>query len=45
MSEVAQIEGRVRYSTFKKAIKVMLTLIDTINDLKAELNKYFEYLM
>jgi len=44
MSEVAQIEGRVRYSAFKKTIKVMITLTDTIDDLKAQLNTYFQYL-
>nr|ABN05828.1 hypothetical protein MtrDRAFT_AC148918g25v2 [Medicago truncatula] len=43
MFDVAQIEGRVRYSAFKKTIKVMLTPTDTIDDFKAQLNKYFEY--
>jgi len=43
MSEVAKIEG-VRYSSFKKTIKVMITLTDTIDDLKAQLKTYFEYL-
>jgi len=44
MSEVAKIEGRVRYSAFKKMIKVMLMPTDTLDDLKAQLNTYFEYL-
>ncbi len=44
MSEVAQIEGRVRHSSFKKTINVMITPTDTIDDLKAQLNIYFEYL-
>jgi len=44
MSKVAKIEGRVRYSSFKKTIKVMITLTDTLDDLKAQLNTYFEYL-
>jgi len=34
----------VRYSSFKKAIEVMITSTDTIDDLKAQLNTYFEYL-
>ncbi|AET01106.1 hypothetical protein MTR_8g005080 [Medicago truncatula] len=44
MSEVAQIEGRVRYSAFKKTVKVMITPTDSLDDLKAQLNTYFEYL-
>ena len=43
MYEVSQIEGRVRYFAFKKTIKVMITLTYTIDDLKAQLNTYFEY--
>jgi len=42
MFEAAKIEGRVRYSSFKKIIKVMITLTDTIDDLKAQLNTYFD---
>jgi len=44
MSEVAKIEGRVRYSTFKMTIKVMITSTDSLDDLKAQLNPYFKYL-
>jgi len=44
MSEVAKIEGRVRYSAFKKTIKVMITPTDSLDDLKAQLNTYFEHL-
>jgi hypothetical protein len=44
MFEVAKIEGRVRYSVFKKTIKVMITPTHTLDDLKAQLNTYFEYL-
>jgi len=44
MSKVAQIEIRVRYFAFKKTIKVIITLTDTVDDLKAQLSKYFEYL-
>jgi len=45
MYEVAQIEGRFRYSAFKKTIKVMLTLTDNIDDLKTQLNKYLSILV
>jgi len=38
MSEVAKIEGCVRYSAFKKMVKVMITLTDSLDDLKAQLN-------
>ncbi|AES63352.1 hypothetical protein MTR_2g007820 [Medicago truncatula] len=41
---VAQIEGRVRYSVFKKTVKVMITSTDSLDDLKAQLNTYFEHL-
>ncbi|RHN54117.1 hypothetical protein MtrunA17_Chr5g0403221 [Medicago truncatula] len=44
MSEVAQIEGRVRYSAFKKTVKVMITPTDSLENLKAQLNTYFEHL-
>jgi len=44
MSEVAKIEGRVRYSAFKKTIKVMITPTDSLDDLKTQLNTYFEHL-
>ena len=44
MSEVAKIEGRVRYSAFKKTTKVMITLTDSLDDLKAQVNTYFEHL-
>jgi len=44
MSEVAKIEGCVRYSTFKKTVKVMITPTDSLDDLKAQLNTYFEHL-
>ena len=44
MFEVAKIEGRVRYSAFKKTVKVMITLTDSLDDLKAQLNTYFENL-
>jgi len=44
MSEVAKIEGRVRYSGFKKTVKVMITPIDFLDDLKTQLNTYFEHL-
>ena len=37
----AQIEGHVAYSAFKKTIKVFLTSMDTLDDLKTQLNKYF----
>jgi len=41
--EVAKIEGRVRYSAFKKTIKVMITPTDSLDDLKAQFNTYFEH--
>ncbi|KEH39777.1 hypothetical protein MTR_1g009970 [Medicago truncatula] len=44
MYEVAKIEGRVRYSAFKKTIKVMITPTDSLDNLKAQLNTYFEHL-
>ena len=44
MSEVAKIEGHVRYSSFKKTIKVMRMPTESLDDLKAQLNTYFEYL-
>jgi len=44
MSEVAKIEGHVRYSAFKKTVKVMITPTDSRNDLKTQLNTYFEHL-
>jgi len=44
MSEVAKIESRVRYSAFKKTIKVMITPTDSLGDLKTQLNTYFEHL-
>ena len=43
MSQNAQIEGHVRYFAFKKTIKVFLTSTDTMDNLKAQLNKYFVY--
>ncbi|KEH28968.1 hypothetical protein MTR_4g019650 [Medicago truncatula] len=44
MSEVAKIKDRVRYSAFKKTIKVMITPTDSLDDLKAHINAYFEHL-
>jgi len=44
MSEVAKIEGRNRYSAFKKTIKIMITPTDSLDDLKAQLNTYFDHL-
>ena len=44
MSEVAKIEGRVRYSAFKKTTKVMITLTDSLDDLKAQVNTYFDHI-
>ena len=44
MSEVTKIEDRVRYSTFKKTIKVMITPTDSLDDLKTQLSTYFEHL-
>jgi len=44
MYEVEKIEGRVRYSAFKKTTKVMITPTDSLDDLKAQLNTYFEHL-
>jgi len=44
MSEVAKIKGRDRYPAFKKTIKVMITPTDSLGDLKARLNTYFEHL-
>jgi len=44
MSRVSKIEGRVRYSAFKKTIKVMITPTDSLDDLKAQVNTYFEHL-
>jgi len=38
------IEGRVRYSAFKKTIKVMITPTGSLDDLKAQANTYFEHL-
>jgi len=44
MYEVVKIEGRVRYSSFKKTMKVMIASTDSLDDLKAQLNNYFEQL-
>ena len=44
MSEVAKIEGRVRYAAFKKTIKVMIRPTDSLDDLKAQLNAYFVHI-
>ena len=44
MSEVVKFDGRVRYSAFKKTIKVMITPTDSLDDLKAQRNTYFEHL-
>jgi len=44
MPEVAKIEDCVRYSAFKKTIKVMITPTNSLDDLKAQLNTYFEHL-
>jgi len=44
MREVAKIEGRIRYSAFKKTIKVMITTTDSLDDLKAQVNTYFEHI-
>jgi hypothetical protein len=43
MSEVAKTEGHVRYSSLKKKVKVMITPTDSLDDLKAQLNTYFEH--
>ncbi|KEH19700.1 hypothetical protein MTR_8g466930 [Medicago truncatula] len=40
----AQIEGRVRYSAFKKTVKVMITPTDSLDNLKTQLNTYFDHL-
>jgi hypothetical protein len=39
----AQIEGHVTYSAFKETIKVFLTMTDTLDDLKTQLNQYFVF--
>jgi len=44
MYEDAHIKAHVQYSTFKKTIKVFLTSTNTLDELKAQLNKYFVYL-
>jgi len=44
MTEVAKIEGRVKYSAFKKTINVMIMPTDSLDVLKAQLNTYFEHL-
>jgi len=44
MSEVAKIEGRIRYSSLKKTVEVMITPTDSLDNLKAQLNTYFEHL-
>jgi len=44
MFEVAKIEGRVRYSSLEKTVKVMIMPTDSLNDLKAQFNTYFEHL-
>ena len=44
MPEVAKIEGLVMNSYFKKKIKFIITTTETLDDLKAQLNTYFEYL-
>jgi hypothetical protein len=44
MYEVAKIKGHVRYSAFKKTVKVMITLTDSLNDLKTQVNTYFEHI-
>ncbi|KEH31801.1 hypothetical protein MTR_4g105210 [Medicago truncatula] len=43
MSQDAQIEAHVRYSAFKKTIKVFLTP-NAVDELKTQHNKYFVYL-
>jgi hypothetical protein len=43
MYDVTKIEGCVRYSAFKKTIKVIITPTDSLDDLKAQLNPYFEH--
>ncbi|KEH39945.1 hypothetical protein MTR_1g016830 [Medicago truncatula] len=44
MFKVAKIEDRVRYSAFKKTIKVMITPTNSLDDLQTQLNTYFEHL-
>ena len=44
MSEVAKIEGRIWYSSLKKTVEVMITPTDSLDNLKAQLNTYFEHL-
>jgi len=44
MSWVAKIEGHVRYSSLKKTVKVMITPTNSLDDLKTQLNTYFEHL-
>ena len=39
-----KIEGRVRCTAFKKTIKVMITLDDSLDDLKSQVNAYFVHL-
>ncbi|AES76982.1 hypothetical protein MTR_6g090140 [Medicago truncatula] len=41
---VAKIEDPVRYSAFKKTIKVMITPTDSLDDLKAQINTCFEHI-
>ena len=43
MSEDAQVsvEAHIRYATVKKKIKVFLTPTDKLDELKAQLNRYF----
>jgi hypothetical protein len=43
ISQDAQIEAHVRYSDFKKTIKVFLTPTNTMVELKTQLRKYFIY--
>ncbi|RHN52119.1 hypothetical protein MtrunA17_Chr6g0476941 [Medicago truncatula] len=44
MSELQKLKAVFGTPFFKKIIKVMITPTDTLDDLKAQLNTYFEYL-
>jgi len=40
-SEICPVEAHVRYAAVKKKIKVFLTPTDKLDELKAQLNRYF----
>jgi len=44
MSKDAEVETHVRYFAFKRTIEVFLAATDKLDELKAQLNRYFVHL-